>query len=90
MSQYDPQVKQIEDIRDAHSFMIHSAVTLIHKKARIIAPGQTHKQDREIIQLGAEFPRSQFPITEAQFLRAFSEMAMRCLDRARQCGLIKQ
>lgn len=81
--------QKLKDIREASHVMVHSAVTLVHKDARVIAPGQTNDRDVEIIQLASEWPVHRVPLSEHEFLASFKEMAIRCMDRARRCGLIK-
>ena len=88
-TKFDEPVRRLEDISEADCFMIHTAVTMVHKDARIIMPGQTNEKDREVIQLAAEFPMRGAPYRESDLFRAFSEMAHRCIERARKCGLTK-
>jgi hypothetical protein len=88
MSKYDEPVRTVADIREAEVFMLHSAVTLVHQKARLLIPGQTNAGDKEVIQLAAEWPIRQAPIPEHAFRHAFRQMEEGCLRRARQCGLV--
>lgn len=88
---FDRPVETVDDIRGAHSFMIHAAVTLIHPRHRIIMDhtGRTPDGDRELCQFAVEFPKFMFPVSEATFRAKFREMEESCIQRARGAGLVQ-
>lgn len=81
-------------------FQVHSAVTIIAPSSGIVdlvddpswfggkRPVEHKKgEDKEIIQLAVDVTKA--PIKEHHFREAFQEMQEKCLERARQYGLVE-
>lgn len=70
--------------------MIHSAVSVIQDSIIIDAKGVVEQKEHEVCQFAAEFPKGiTANIPEHIFRKAFREMEQKCLEKARQAGLIK-